>query len=216
MTNQPALIEARDVTVTSGRQTLLAPVTFSLTAGQTACVTGPNGSGKTTLMRLLTGLRATAGGVVLVDGIVPDLRQARFRRTVSRLISPVPFSFRLTVGEHLRLVAMTWGLVPGEADRRVAEWLERLEASDLAGRFPHQMSAGELQAASLCVALVRPFGLLVLDEPEQSLDVSRVDALAEVLKAVAQDGAAVIAATHSTALTRALGGPFLELGRPPK
>lgn len=197
----------------SGGQILLAPTSLTVQAGQAVCVVGPNGSGKTTLLRVLGGLQTRFSGAVLVAGRIPDLRRPGYRRAVSRLLSPVPFSFRLTVQEHLRLVALTWGFTHAEAAAAASGGLSSLLAEGIADRFPHQLSAGELQAASLAVALLRPFSVLLLDEPEQSLDAARLAALGAALAAVAEGGAAVVAATHSPALVQALGGAVVDLAQ---
>lgn len=207
------LVQALDVTVSAGGQVILPPISLTAVAGETVCVTGPNGSGKTTLLRVLAGLLKAHGGAVLMDGAIPDLRRPSFRQSVSRLLSPVPFSFRLTVAEHLRLVATTWGATPAGAAEQTDACLVELLAADLAGRFPHQLSAGEAQAASLGVALLRPCRVLLLDEPEQSLDTARVAALAGAFRRVAAGGATVVAATHSAALVEALDARVVPLAR---
>lgn len=161
---------------------------------------------------MLAGLQPRFSGAALVAGRIPDLRQAGFRRAVSRLVAPIPFGFALTIAEHLRLVGLTWGFNPGEAEAAAAGALRSMLAEDIADRFAHQLSAGELQAASLCVALLRPFSVLLVDEPEQSLDSARLAALGAALAGAAAGGAAVVAATHSASLVEALGGPVVALG----
>jgi ABC-type multidrug transport system ATPase subunit len=205
------LVQALGVSVRDGGHTLLETTTIEAAPGESVCLTGPNGSGKTTLLRVLAGLLRAYEGAALVAGTVPNLRTARFRRAVSYSLSPAPFSYRLTVAEHLALVALTWGASPVEADRLASARLEELEAGDLADRFPHQLSAGEAQAASLSVALIRPFAVLLLDEPEQSLDDARLEALAGALRRVNGQGAAVVAATHSRSLVDELGARTLQL-----
>ncbi|WP_425352354.1 AAA family ATPase [Nesterenkonia lacusekhoensis] len=66
----------------------------------------------------------------------------------------------------------------------------------MAGRFPHELSAGQLQLFAVGLTLSRPGGLLLLDEPERHLDEERVEAVISVLEERASAGALVVAATH--------------------
>jgi ABC-type multidrug transport system ATPase subunit len=204
-------IEAERLALSIGSHQLLPPTDLRLPTGQIATVTGPNGSGKTTLLRLLSGLAQPTEGTAQVWGMRPDLSSAPFRQATSRLISPVPFDLHMTMAEHLRLVALTWGMSAEEATEAVTYWLDWFDLQAAAEKFPHELSTGLTQAFSLAVALVRPFQVVFLDEPEHGLDQDRLAALAEALTAAAAGQATVVVATHSRLLVEALGGTELQL-----
>src|ERR1700730_13591186 len=87
--------------------------------------------------------------------------------TERRSIAYVPQNYglvpHLTIAEHLRLPV---GAVPDEAQH----WIERLGLSDLKDRLPAALSLGQQQRVALARALVRPAGLMLLDEPLSALD----------------------------------------------
>src|SRR6185369_5669441 len=61
-------VEARDLWVTLGGQTVLQGINLSVPAGQLVALIGPNGSGKTTLLRALVGLQKISRGEIKLFG----------------------------------------------------------------------------------------------------------------------------------------------------
>lgn len=197
--------------VTLDGTTLLAPVSVVVPAGGTLVVRGANGSGKSTLLRLVAGLREPTTGRVTVAGAPPAPRRRAFRRAVASTVEPPVPARDLTLAEHVALVATTWGTPVREARRTAAELLERLGITSLADRFPHELSSGQTQLASLATVLARPAALLLLDEPEQRLDPDRVAIVADLLAERRASGATLVVASHSDKLEAALGGDVLVL-----
>ncbi|MDY0913300.1 ABC transporter ATP-binding protein [Rathayibacter festucae] len=109
------------------------------------------------------------------------------------------------------MVALSWGAPLAEARCTAVAGLDALGLGDLARRFPHELSSGQTQLLSLALVLARPGEVLLLDEPEQRLDVDRVPLVIEVLREAAR-GRAVLIATHNPLLTSALATRVLELG----
>lgn len=189
----------------------LAPVSFSLAGGRCLTVVGENGSGKTTLLRVLAGLQPPTEGAAQVHGRPCDERDARFRREVAAHVGPPPTARDLTLQEHLRLVAQTWGTGAEEAARLVEDLLVELGMGSLADRFPHQLSTGQTQLFALALVLGRPATVLVLDEPEHGLDDARVDTVIAALRARVAAGSTVIMATHDSRFVTELGDELLQL-----
>lgn len=203
-----------DVSVAIDRTVLLAPVSAVAHPGDALAVTGGNGTGKTTLLTLLCGLATPTTGTVHVEGRIPDERSPAFRRAVAGMIGLPPFARDLTVREQLRLVALSWGAPStgsGAPGLLADEWLERVGIPHLAERFPHELSAGQLQLAGLVLTLVRPSSLLVLDEPEQRLDSERCARVAGLLAALRDEGRTLVVATHSEDIVRTVGTKTLDL-----
>ncbi|SJM49128.1 ATP-binding cassette domain-containing protein [Gulosibacter sp. 10] len=195
--------------------TLLEAVDLRLEAGESATLRGPNGSGKTTLLRILAGRLAPTRGSVEVFGAAPDSRSGEFRRRVAAGIDLPPFARELTVREQAAMIAMSWGIDREAAEARADAVLADLDAGMIADRFPHELSSGQTQLAALALVLVRPFDLLLLDEPEQRLDADRVGLLGDALRALQEEGRAIVLASHSEALTKALDGARIELKASP-
>ena len=204
-------VELRSAGVELDGTTLLAPVSTSVPAGGTLVLRGANGSGKSTLLRLVSGLRLPTSGEVTVDGAPPAPQRRAFRRLVTGTVEPPLLARDLTLGEHVALVATTWGTPVRDARTAAGALLERLGIVNLAHRFPHELSSGQTQLASLATVLVRPASLLLLDEPEQRLDVEGVAWLGERLKAELAGGLAIVLASHEPSLLQAIGARELRL-----
>ncbi|MFC0676035.1 ABC transporter ATP-binding protein [Brachybacterium hainanense] len=204
-------VSFHDVAVLREDVLMLDGASGRVQSGQILALTGRNGSGKTTLLRVLAGLLAPTAGQVAVLGRVPDERDRRFRRSLAALIGP-PMSARdLTVEENLRFIAATWGARADPAQEHAAHLLESLSIGALAGRYPHELSSGQSQLVAIAMTLSRPFDVLLLDEPEQRLDAERLDLVIGLLAQQAEQGAAIVLASHSPRLVEALADVAVHL-----
>ncbi|MET7970605.1 ABC transporter ATP-binding protein [Micromonospora sp. NPDC005305] len=153
--------------------------------GEVAVVLGRNGVGKSTLLQLAAGvLRPTRGRVVdrpAAVGWVPE-----------RFPADQPF----TVGAYLAAMARVAGLPGTEADRAVRRWVDRLGLARFRDVRLPQLSKGTAQKVGLAQALLRPPGLLVLDEPWEGLDAAARDLVPEVIGEVLAEGGAVLVSDH--------------------
>jgi ABC-2 type transport system ATP-binding protein len=132
-----------------------------------------------------------------------DLAQERSRAALS-FVPDSPLLYPdLTVREHLELIGLAHGIGDG-LDGRVAELLELFELTSRGDFLPGQLSRGMRQKAQLACALVRPFQLLLLDEPVVGLDPPSQLALHRILVAAKQDGAAILLSTHQLAFAAGL------------
>jgi putative ABC transport system ATP-binding protein len=148
----------------------LRDVTLTVPEGQLVTILGPSGSGKSTLLNIMGGIDRTDTGSVQVAGV--DLSHAseqeltRFRRTsvgfVFQFFNLIP---NLTVQENIETTSSI-ALHP----LPIAEVLEAVGLSSMAGRFPYELSGGEQQRVSLARAVVKNPVLLLADEPTGSLD----------------------------------------------
>lgn len=190
---------------------LLLVATGYASAGEILAITGANGSGKTTLLRVLAGALAPTAGVVTIMGRVPDDRDRRYRASLAALIGPPQTARDLTVLEHLQFVAATWHPRAAAAREKADALLEEFAITSLARRFPHELSSGQSQLVALALTLARPAQVLLLDEPEQRLDPQRLGLVIEAVRGRADDGAAVVIATHSPRLLEELADRHLHL-----
>jgi ABC-2 type transport system ATP-binding protein len=170
---------------------------LDVAAGQCVALIGHNGSGKTTAVRLAAGQLQPTAGTVTVAGIdvtgKADVPEARARLS---FVPDTPVLYGdLTVGEHLELVALAHEIADHGAER-IAALLAEL---GLAGRrdfLPGQLSRGLRQKTQLACALLRPFQVLLLDEPVVGLDPPSQQTLRRLLRRAAVGGAAVVLTTH--------------------
>jgi len=155
-------------------------VDLEIAPGQTLGLVGESGSGKTTLARAVMGLVPRTGGEIeLLSAPLPERLSQRDLATLRRLqmVFQNPdqaFNPHITIGEALgRTLIRMLGIERSQVKTYVAGLLEavRLNA-EYAGRYPGQLSGGELQRVAIARAFAASPELVICDEPVSSLDVS--------------------------------------------
>lgn len=211
-TDLSSLICVDAVSVTAGGTLLLPPTTFHARPGQIVALRGENGSGKTTLLRTLAGRIKPSTGTLQVGGQPVNERDPHFRRMVAVMIGLPPIASDLTVFDHVALVSSTWETTPSSVEAVTRRVLDEFGLTELGTRFPHELSSGQTQLFGLALVFVRPFELLILDEPEQRLDPGRVELLSQAMLSRRAAGATIIAATHSSTLVTPTADLTVTLG----
>jgi peptide/nickel transport system ATP-binding protein len=157
----------------------LRGVSFALGPGEALGVVGESGGGKSTLARaVLALLRPAAGKVVWMGRELLWLppRERRAARGELQMVFQDPVGSldpRMTVGEIVGepLVAHHPELDPTARRELVAQMLKRVElATELSGRYPHELSGGQCQRVGIARAMILKPRLLVCDEPLSALD----------------------------------------------
>ncbi len=183
----------------------LAPVSFELSAGEVAVLTGPNGSGKTTLLSCLAGLTRPSSGSVSVAGFDLYRDEVEVRRRMVFVPDVPRFYLELTAWEHLRFIAMA-NQADMDFEQRGETLLRQLDLWEARDLFPHHFSRGMRLKLGLALALIRPFEVLLLDEPTSALDAESAAALSAELQRLRSEGAAILLSTHDPGLIQRLGG----------
>lgn len=207
----PPLLAASGVSRLIDDQVLLAPVELTVEAGECVAILGENGAGKTTLLRILAGKLLPSHGEVSFAGGRLDERRRSVREGISSLIGVPAFYPDLTVQEQLRLINASWSVPAPKGDNLVAEILEQFGISPLASRFPHELSSGQTQVFHLAATFIRPFSVLILDEPEQRLDPGRKDQLVSAVLRAKRRGAAVVITSHDAAVVERVADRTITL-----
>jgi peptide/nickel transport system ATP-binding protein len=160
-------------------------VSFALSAEEPTIfsIIGESGSGKTTLSRMILHLLAPDGGTVELAGKnVNDYKGAKRQIDYMRLVQPIfqnpfeTFNPLSRVDSYLHETARNFYPREGEADRkaRVEKALRDvgLSLEEVGGRYPHELSGGQLQRASIARAIIPTPKVLVADEPVSMVDAS--------------------------------------------
>jgi ABC-2 type transport system ATP-binding protein len=182
-------------------------------AGECVVMMGPNGSGKTTAAELISGLLEPSDGRVEICGhSVHEEPGAVAARRDLAYVPDTPYLYDdLTVSDHLRLVAAAHGVADKDLEDRSNALLERLNLEERAAFFPRQLSRGMRQKTAIACALVRPFRVLVVDEPIAGLDTASVDVFREVLLESRKAGGAILLMTHSDAFASTIATRMLRI-----
>jgi len=180
--------------------------------GEAVALTGRNGAGKSTILRCLVGADRPDEGSVEVLGMKMSETNPEVRKAVATVIDDLDFFPDLSVVEHLDLLARAHGIP--DSDAAVDEVLDEVQLVPQSGQLPGTLSSGQRRRLALATAFVRPRRLLVLDEPEQRLDVEGVDWLAARLKAERQKGLAIVMASHDPTLVQTVATRVVSIGAP--
>jgi ABC-type multidrug transport system ATPase subunit len=173
--------------------------------GELIALVGPNGAGKTTFLTLAAGLLEPSSGQTEVNGAPAGSIEAR--RALSYIPDAPVFYEDISLGEQLGYVAALHEVEDPEP--RIAFLLERLGLAEWEDALPGEFSRGMRQKASIALGLVRPFSVLLADEPLDGLDPPSREVFFELLAEARAAGAAVVVSTHRpdviAAASRCLG-----------
>jgi heme exporter protein A len=188
-------IRARGLVHRFGCRVALGPLDLELRAGERLAVLGGNGAGKTTLLRVLaTAVRPAAGRLTLF-GLDATKHRDRLRARLGYAGHQVGLYPALTALENLCFFATLHGLGRPEA----VDGLDLAGLAALAHRRVEQLSRGQQQRLAIARAVLHRPELLVLDEPDASMDARGRALLAQVF-----EGRSVVMATHDADLAREL------------
>lgn len=203
-TDQPLMIETRQLTRHYGSLVAVADLNLSVRAGELFGFLGPNGAGKSTTLRMLAGLlRPTAGKAFIAGHEVQADAQAAKRATGYMPDEPAVYE-QLTGREFLRFVGGLYGLNDEAIDERAERLWRLLDLSDKADDEIRSYSHGMRQKIVLCTALLHEPQVLVLDEPLSGLDPHSARRVKEALREFCRRGGAVLLSTHTLEIAERL------------
>ncbi|HEU0030848.1 MAG TPA: ABC transporter ATP-binding protein [Kofleriaceae bacterium] len=204
-----SLLDLERLTIRRGGRTIVDDMALALAPGEILGVVGKNGCGKTTLLSCIAGVLPPHDGRVLVDGASvwgSRRERQRARHTLGYVPEAADPPGFLLGTELWSLCAAVRDAGPPSQSLRDALGLDELRDVAL-----ERMSLGQRRRACLGAAFVGPPKLLVLDEPDNGLDIKRLDAIVTLIKAHADDGGATILASHDAALLDQLGARIVTM-----
>ncbi|MGV9381518.1 ABC transporter ATP-binding protein [Nonomuraea sp. NPDC003707] len=166
-------------------------LTFTVRPGQVTGFLGPNGAGKTTTMRMVLGLDLPTSGTATINGRAHhELRHPL--REVGSMLEAQAVHPRRSAYKHLLYLAQT-NAVP---DVRVAEVLDLVGLTAVAGRKAGEFSLGMGQRLGIAAALLGDPPVLMLDEPVNGLDPEGVLWIRTLIRGLAAEGRTVLVSSH--------------------
>jgi len=191
-----------------GNLVVLDALSFRVEPGQVGVVLGANGSGKTTLLRCVIGADRPDEGVVRIGAKRIYETDAWARSIMAAALDDIDFFPDLSVYEHLALLAYAHG----DGGDPVDEVLAELGLDGARDQLPITLSSGQRRRLALASCLVRPRKVLILDEPEQRLDVAGRAWLTDRLRREKAAGTAVLMASHDAELVDAVADVRIGIG----
>ena len=197
--------EAVTVAPPEGTTAILANINFSLTAGEAMGIIGPSGCGKTSLVRTLAGIWPSAKGAIRIDGAALEHWAPDIIGPELGYLSQGVDLFDGSVAENIaRMAVEPDGGAVVEAAQAAGAHEMILRLSDgydtNIGQAGAILSAGQRQRVALARALYGDPFLIVLDEPNASLDGEGEAALLQAVRDAKARGAIVILITHRAGL----------------
>ena len=183
-------LEINNVSFKAGGKTKVKNVSFNIeNKGDIICLLGPSGVGKTTILRTIAGLeKVKSGSIKLKDKVLSSSKNhvEPENRNVSLSFQENSLFPHYTVEKNINLGVEAKKL-NGKKKINPKEIIKLLNIEKILDKYPHQISAGEAQRATLARALVTQPDLLLLDEPLSNVDQSFKEEIQVQLKKLLND-----------------------------
>lgn len=175
-------------------------ISLDLRKREIVFVTGPTGAGKTTLCLAASGILHHEYGGLLEGTITICGKNVRDYRSMAGIGRHVGVVFDdadaqlifSTVEEEVASGLENLGISRTEMEQRLRHVMEATGIADLAQRAPHTLSGGQKQRVAIAATLALGTKILIMDEPTAELDTEATDAIATLLRRLADEGTAVI------------------------
>ncbi|MEG1979638.1 MAG: ABC transporter ATP-binding protein [Victivallaceae bacterium] len=184
-------IKLSEINFSYGKRQILKSLSANFAPGKLHGICGPNGSGKSTLLKIITGELKPASGEVIPRFTSPESRA----KMLTLFEQEIPRSLPLNVREIVRLGRYPWPGIHND-NAIIDEAIARLDLTQLVNQSYNRLSGGERQRVMLARALAQDTEIMILDEPENSLDIQHRIKFYELLKSLTARGKCVIVITH--------------------
>ena len=167
--------EVKNVDFNINNKTKVRNVTFSIeNQGDVICLLGPSGIGKTTILRTIAGLEKIKKGSIILNGKTLSSEEINLEpedRNISLAFQDNSLFPHYTVEKNI-LLGSERNKEKKEKKISLKEIVDLLDIFHILNKYPHEISAGEAQRASLARSLIMQPDLLLLDEPLSNVDQS--------------------------------------------
>ncbi len=192
-------------------------VEFSGRGGEVLALVGPNGAGKSTLLAALAGLvRLQSGEIHLhstcLESVARGISLAPQERSLAMVFQNLALFEHLCVYDNVAYGPRARASTREEVDTRTIEWLDRVQMTEHAKKFPRELSGGQAQRVALARAMITKPRLLLLDEPLSALDALSWKRMRHNLSEnLARFGGVTILVTHAIGDALALADRILVM-----
>lgn len=187
-------------------------VNFKIEPGEIVCLLGPSGCGKSTILNAIAGFIKPTQGCVIVDGHHIN-KPGADRGFVFQQYSLLPWK---TTFKNVEFGLKIRGTSKAKRQELVNGYLHRVGLYKHRDSYPHQLSGGMQQRASIVRALVNSPSVLLMDEPFAALDAQTRRMMQELLLTICSDlRPTVIFVTHDIDEAVFLGDRIFVMGVKP-
>jgi len=193
----------------------LSDVSFHLSRGEMAFLTGRSGAGKSTLLKLIAMMEQCNKGTITLDdqniSRISDGRIPYIRRNLGLIFQDYKLLYDRTVFDNVALPLIVSGVNHQEITRRVRAALDKVSLLGKERKYPQALSGGEQQRVGIARAVVNKPKLILADEPTGNLDPDLSLEVMRMFEDFKYHGVTVLIATHDIELIHSLGHRVLNL-----
>lgn len=190
------VLRAEALSKTFGKETALHPLNLTVAGGEIVCMLGANGAGKTTTINLFLGFLEPNGGKAVVNGVIVQSDKTAARKHLGYVPEQVALYPSLSGLENLEYFMRLSGAA-NINETHLRSLLDKVGLDQAAATRPVQdYSKGMRQKVGLAIALGKNATALLLDEPLSGLDPKAANEFCSLLRVLANEGKAVLMATH--------------------
>lgn len=186
-------IRVSNVTKRFGDFTAVRDLSFDVHAGRVFGFLGPNGAGKTTTIRMIVGITAPDEGTITLNG---EKISHKLQNRIGYLPEERGLYKKMRVVDQLRYFAALKGVDRSDADKRIDDWLGRMELSEWKRKKTTDLSKGMQQKVQFIATVLHDPAVLILDEPFSGLDPINVEFLIGVIDEYRTADKTIIFSTH--------------------
>jgi ABC-2 type transport system ATP-binding protein len=197
---KPTLVLDR-VSKSFGEFKAVSDLSLQVRPGRVFGLIGPNGAGKTTTIRMIVNITAPDSGRIELFG---QAMNTALQDRIGYLPEERGLYKKMKVGEQLRFFAELKDLRGVEAERRIDQWLGKLELTNWKEKRTKELSKGMQQKIQFIAAVIHDPDLVILDEPFSGLDPVNVELMKQTVLEQKAAGKTIILSTHQMEIAEKL------------
>ncbi|MBR1964852.1 MAG: ATP-binding cassette domain-containing protein [Muribaculaceae bacterium] len=210
-----SIVNYKNVEILRKEHIVLKNVDFELNQGEFIYLLGKVGSGKSSLLKsMYAEIPITQGEATVLDYDLVGIKRKTIpmlRREIGIVFQDFQLLTDRSVYDNLRFVleATGWKNL-SDIDNRIEEVLNQMGMANKSYKMPHELSGGEQQRIVIARALLNSPKLILADEPTGNLDPATGEQIVQHLHRIANEGTAVIMATHNMNLVEEYPGRIVR------
>jgi cell division transport system ATP-binding protein len=202
-----SIIKLSGVDIFQQKHLVLSDVDLHIDKGDFVWLIGQTGSGKSSLLKVIYGDLPIKTGEAHACGYdltkLPDKEIPFLRRKLGIVFQDFQLLTDRTVAQNLQFVMKATGWKDKKLiEERTRDVLEKVGLRSKINKMPHELSGGEQQRVVVARALINDPEIILADEPTGNLDPDTSEDLIMLLKEIANNGTAVLVATHDYHIIR--------------
>jgi len=191
------MLKITNVTKQFDTKQAVKEVSLAIGPGEIFALIGPNGSGKTTIIKVIAGLLRPTQGIIEVGGQDVTKKPVETKQQVGYIPDEPALWPKMTGEEFLHFSGSLYNIDEAERQARIKELLQVFKLEGIESMYFEDYSRGNKQKFVILAALLHKPKLLLIDEPIVGLDPTSADIAKKIFMKFAEDGGAILVATHT-------------------